>query len=40
MSRDDRASIIDGKDGDVDDHVDVWWFPERKIVPHRTCEDV
>ena len=30
MSHESRAGVKDRKDGDDDDQVDVWCFPERK----------
>ena len=30
MGHDSRAGVKDGKDGDEDDQVDVWCFPERR----------
>ena len=34
MGHDCRAGVKDGKDGDEDDQVDVWCFPERKTTQH------
>ena len=34
MAREGRAGVKDGKDGDVDDQMDVWCLPERKRALH------
>ena len=38
MDHQGRAGVNDGKDGDEDDQVDVWRFPERKTAQHGTEE--